>query len=155
VSDTRQVMQLWTQNTESLSTHTRRKTPGRQLFVTAPVCLSLGRRRNHVLKVGRDQRVGIQRSSSFLPCNAWAIVALQGQREHAAKLPTRDWSATARHWHSSSPDVIITIRRPTAVFRSRLQFKTLVWSFVTISRVQQKTATCKSWGNQIILVPHP
>jgi len=34
------------------------------------------------------------------------------------------------------------------VFRSRLQLKTLVWSFVTISRVEQKTATCKSWGTR-------
>jgi len=35
----------------------------------------------------------------------------------------------------------------------RLQLKTLVWSFITISSVQQKTASCKSWGDQIILVP--
>jgi len=46
-------------------------------------------RRNHVLKVGRDQRVG-RVQVHFLPRNAWAIVALQGRREHAAKLPDTD-----------------------------------------------------------------
>jgi len=44
-------------------------------------------------------------------------MTLQGRREHAAKLTTRDWPAG--HWHSSSPDVIITRwLLPTAVFRS-------------------------------------
>ena len=40
------------------------------------------------------------------------------------------------------------------VFRSRLQLKTLVWSFVTVyAECNKKSATCKSCGDQIILVP--